>query len=315
MCEDCGCREGNERAYFAREGHTHSHVHADGTAEIHIHIHMVKAGEVAVHLHEHADHEHSHAHGHDHSHDHEHSHAHDHEYSHEHEHSHVDGGFTSQHKRTRTIELETSVLALNDRQAEINREWLARRGVVAVNLISSPGSGKTFLLERTLEMLRGRVPHAVITGDQQTVNDARRMQGKGAKVVQIETRSACHLNAQQVFEQLDGVVGDGVKLLFIENVGNLVCPAAFDLGEQNKIALVSVPEGEDKPVKYPVLFHDAPVTVITKTDLLPHLDVDIARYRANIKKVRPDARIFEVSAKTGEGMEAWISWLEGLAAG
>ena len=171
-------------------------------------------------------------------------------------------------------------------------------------LISSPGSGKTFLLEKTLEALDGDVRAAVITGDQQTDNDAKRLEGKGAPVVQIETRSSCHLDAQQVRDRLEAVVFDGIELLLIENVGNLVCPAAFDLGEDSKVALLSVTEGEDKPLKYPVLFHDSPVCVITKIDLLPHLDTDIEKCRQSIRAVRPDAKIFEVSAKTGEGMDA-----------
>jgi hydrogenase nickel incorporation protein HypB len=212
----------------------------------------------------------------------------------------------------RRIELETRVLERNDREARRNREWLDARGVVAVNLISSPGSGKTLLLERTLEMLRGVVGCAVITGDQSTDNDARRLAGKGAPVVQIETRASCHLNAEQVGAQLERVVTDGVRLLVIENVGNLVCPAAFDLGEHCKIALLSVTEGEDKPLKYPVLFHDAPVCVITKTDLLPHLEYDIARCRGALRGVRPDVTLFELSARTGEGMKAWIEYLKGL---
>jgi hydrogenase nickel incorporation protein HypB len=225
-----------------------------------------------------------------------------------HEHSHPVGeGVTK-----RRIELETRVLERNDRVALRNREWLDARGVVAVNLISSPGSGKTLLLERTLEMLRGVVGCAVITGDQSTDNDARRLAGKGAPVAQIETRASCHLNAEQVGAQLERVVTDGVRLLVIENVGNLVCPAAFDLGEHQKIALLSVAEGEDKPLKYPVLFHDAPVCVITKIDLLPHLEYDIARCREALRGVRPDVTLFELSARTGEGMKAWIEYLTHL---
>lgn len=206
-------------------------------------------------------------------------------------------------------------MASNDAKAKQNREWLKARGVVAVNLISSPGSGKTYLLEKTLEALEGKIKCAVITGDMQTDNDARRMMGKGARVVQIETRSACHLDAMQIAERLAEVVDAGVKLLFIENVGNLVCPAAFDLGEQEKIALVSVAEGEDKPVKYPVLFHGAGVTVITKTDLAPHLDVDIGKYKESVRKVQPGARIIEVSAKTGAGMADWLNYLHRIVTG
>lgn len=204
------------------------------------------------------------------------------------------------------------MLLENDEKADANRAWLAAHGVVAINIISSPGSGKTFLLERTLERLRGRVPCAVITGDQQTDNDARRLQGKGAEVRQIETVSACHLDAARVGQLLPEVAGGGVKLLFIENVGNLVCPAAFDLGEHFKVALLSTTEGEDKPVKYPALFGMAPVVVLTKMDLAPHLDWNLSACREYLRKIHPGVFIFELSAKTGLGMDRWIEYLENL---
>jgi hydrogenase nickel incorporation protein HypB len=213
----------------------------------------------------------------------------------------------------RRIELEARVLERNDRQARLNREWLDARGVAAINLISSPGSGKTLLLERTLEALGGTLGCAVITGDQNTDHDARRLAGKGAAVVQIQTHSACHLNAEQVAAHLQALVTPGVRLLIIENVGNLVCPAAFDLGEHHKIALLSVTEGEDKPLKYPALFHDAPVCVLTKVDLLPHLDFDLDSCRRAVRSVRPDAVLFELSARTGVGMKAWVEYLHQLA--
>jgi hydrogenase nickel incorporation protein HypB len=155
----------------------------------------------------------------------------------------------------------------------------------------------------------------VITGDQHTDNDARRLAGRGTPVAQIETRSACHLNAEQVLGKLESVAGAGTGLLFIENVGNLVCPAAFDLGERHKVALLSVTEGEDKPLKYPGIFRDAPVCVITKIDLIPHLDFDLELCRESVFAVRPDARIIELSARTGQGMEEWLDYLEALAAG
>jgi len=210
------------------------------------------------------------------------------------------------------VALESKVLAYNDQLAAQNRIWLTERGVASVNLISSPGSGKTYLLEKTLEALQGKLRSSVIVGDQQTDNDAKRLEGKGAPVVQIETQASCHLNAKQVEEELKTVVTENTDLLFIENVGNLVCPAAFDLGEETKIALLSVTEGADKPIKYPVLFHDSPVCVVTKIDLLPHLDIDMEKLRQSITAVRPDAKIFEVSAKTGEGMNAWIDYLLAL---
>ncbi len=327
MCQDCGCEQGNARAYFETErdgGHAegvashdhHDHHHgASGgqPSQVHIHIHL-PPGLISpvpqVHIHPHA--EHGHAHPHSHSHEHGHAHPHDAQEK-------TAGGETEEleaspkDQAARSIVIESRVLARNDAFAERNRTWLEERGVVAINFISSPGSGKTYLLEKTLEGLAARkISCAVIAGDQQTDNDARRLQGKGARVVQIETKSSCHLNAEQVGGFLGEVVCDGVKLLFIENVGNLVCPAAFDLGEQLKIALLSVTEGEDKPLKYPVIFHDAPVSVVTKIDLLEHLDVDLDTCRESIRKVRPDAKIVELSAKTGAGMPDWLDYLESL---
>jgi len=331
MCKDCGCEEGNNRAYFHAHGHTHkngadstsseehihTHVHSDGSQNVHIHIHIHSSEKSKGHSHGYS-HGHSHEHTHEHSHEdstHTHSHDHSNGNNHNHAHNHVHklkSTVTADEQRTRTIEMETKVLAHNDALADINRKWFQEQGVVVVNLISSPGSGKTYLLEKTLEALDGKVPCAVITGDQQTDNDAKRLRNKGAPVVQIETRSSCHLNAQQIAEHLDTVVENSAKLLFIENVGNLVCPAAFDLGEQIKIALLSVTEGEDKPLKYPVIFHDAPICVVTKTDLLEHLDVSLDKIRASINAVRPEAEIFELSAKTGNGMQEWIDYLVGL---
>ena len=205
------------------------------------------------------------------------------------------------------------MLAKNDDFARRNRHWLARRGVIALNIISAPGAGKTLLLERTLEALRRKVPCAVITGDQYTDNDARRLAGKGARVAQIETMSACHLDAGRIAKLLPKVVGPRVRLLFIENVGNLVCPAAFDLGEHAKIALLSVTEGEDKPEKYPALFIQAGAILLTKVDLLPHLQWDRGRCQESLRHVHPAARVMEVSARTGLGMDGWVQYLRGLA--
>lgn len=242
-------------------------------------------------------------------HSHPHAQGQSHSHPHEHHHEHVHESEPAATTETRTLELQQKILSRNDEQAERNRAWLGERGVVAVNLISSPGTGKTLLLERTLEGLRGRVACAVITGDQRTDNDARRLAGKGAPVCQIETLNACHLDAEQVGRVLPEVVREGVRLLFVENVGNLVCPSAFDLGESFKIALLSTTEGEDKPVKYPTLFSSAPVAVLTKMDLAPHLDWDVSACRSALRQVRPGVFIFELSAKTGQGMEAWLDYL------
>lgn len=223
-------------------------------------------------------------------------------------HDHATHHHHGQNKRV--ISLETRILAHNDALAAQNRQWLAARGVLAINLIASPGAGKTLLLERTLDHIKETIPCAVIVGDMQTDNDARRLRRKGVGVQQIETISSCHLNAEQISRVLPEVVQSGVKLLIIENVGNLVCPAAFDLGEHFKVAMLSVTEGEDKPSKYPVLFSTAPITLITKIDLVPHLCWDESVCCAAIRSVRPDALIFKTSAVSGEGMDAWIGFLE-----
>lgn len=256
------------------------------------------------------------AHGHGHSHGHDHDHGGDYPHTHDgsHPHTHDDEGRVTPLAPTRTVSLEQRLLSRNDECAARNRAWLAEHGILALNLISAPGTGKTLLLERTLERLRGRIPCAVITGDLQTDRDAQRLQGKGAVVRQIETVSACHLDAQRIADLLPEAAAEGARLLFIENVGNLVCPTAFDLGESFKVALLSTTEGEDKPLKYPALFSQAPVVLLTKTDLLPHLEWDIARCRDYIRRIHPGVFLFELSARTGAGMDAWISYLESLVA-
>lgn len=232
----------------------------------------------------------------------QHHHHHGHEHHHDHEHSH-----------TKTVTLEQKVLAQNDALAEQNRMWLAERGVTGINLISAPGSGKTLLLEKTLERLNGHIKCAVITGDQQTDRDAQRLQDKGAKIHQIETISSCHLDAHQISHALPHVIEDDTKLLFIENVGNMVCPTAFDLGESFKVALLSTPEGEDKPIKYPVLYAISKAILLTKMDLAATLGWDLPACRKYIQQVQPGANIIELSAKTGDGMDVWIDYLERIA--
>lgn len=224
--------------------------------------------------------------------------------------SNDDTGFSPEERESRTLRLETKLLARNDEIAAWNRAFLEARRIVALNIISSPGSGKTCLIERTLDELKGSLNCAIIAGDPETDNDARRLRGKGAPVFQIETGGSCHLSAEQVGRHLPTIAASGVRLLIIENVGNLVCPAVFDLGEQIKVALLSVTEGEDKPLKYPVLFTRAPVVVITKTDLLPHLEWEPASCYQSIRAVRPDARIMEVSARTGVGLDEWFDFLK-----
>lgn len=241
--------------------------------------------------------------------EHHHDHAHTHEHPHDHSHDH---GHHAEDHAARVVKVTRSVLAHNDHIAAHNREWLAKRGVVTINLISSPGSGKTLLLEKTLEALQGKIKCAVITGDQQTDNDARRLAGKGAKIFQIETKTSCHLNAEQVAAALPETVESGTQLLFIENVGNLVCPTSFDLGEHFKVALLSTPEGEDKPEKYPVLFATAKLALLTKMDLAEPLGWNLKACQRSIQQVHPGMVMLELSAKTGAGMPAWLNYLESL---
>ena len=240
--------------------------------------------------------------------DHGHSHAHaDHDHGHHHHHDH--GAGAEQARERRVVRLEQDVLAHNDRHAARNRGWLAGRGVVALNLLSSPGSGKTTLLERTLRDLAGGAPIAVIEGDQATEHDAARIRGAGGRAVQINTGTGCHLEADSVGRALDELAPASGSLLFIENVGNLVCPALFDLGEHAKVVVVSVTEGEDKPLKYPYVFHAADACVLGKIDLLPHVAFDVARFWAGVRQVNPRLRRFELSALRGDGLDDWYAWL------
>ncbi|MBE2277228.1 MAG: hydrogenase nickel incorporation protein HypB [Rhodobacteraceae bacterium] len=210
--------------------------------------------------------------------------------------------------QTRLIEVETSILAKNDGFAASNRRLLEALGVLALNLVSSPGSGKTTLLCRTIEAL-GNVPLAVIEGDQQTSADADRIRATGARAIQINTGKGCHLDAQMVGHAIDSLRPQPASFLFIENVGNLVCPAAFDLGEAAKVAILSVTEGEDKPLKYPDMFTAARLAILNKLDLAPHCDANLELYEANLRRVNPKIEILRLSARTGEGMAEWLAWL------
>ena len=208
----------------------------------------------------------------------------------------------------RLIEVETGILAKNDAYAAGNRALLADLGAFAVNLVSSPGSGKTTLLCRTIEAL-GDTPLAVVEGDQQTTNDADRIRETGAPAVQVNTGKGCHLDGHMVGHAMEHLALSPGALLFIENVGNLVCPAAFDLGEDAKVAILSVTEGEDKPLKYPDMFTAARLAILNKVDLAPHCDVDLDLYEENLHRVNPEIEVIRLSARTGEGMDAWIGWL------
>lgn len=225
-----------------------------------------------------------------------------HEHGHEHGHSHG----------AQTIDLHHPILARNDRLAERNRGFLKAKGLVAVNLLSSPGSGKTTLLEKTLGILPNELAPVVINGDLATDNDAERLHATGVPVSQITTGNVCHLDAEMIAKSLDQLPLEGRGLLFIENVGNLVCPASYDLGEDKKVVLFSVTEGEDKPLKYPPIFHHADLVIVTKIDLAEAVGFDRSAALENLHRIAHHSTILELSAKTGEGMEAWIDWLKAL---
>ena len=214
--------------------------------------------------------------------------------------------------QARMVRIEKDILAKNDGYAGANRSWLADRGITALNLVSSPGSGKTTLLTRTLHDLKGRVPMAVIEGDQQTSFDAERIRATGAAALQINTGKGCHLDAHMVGHAIEALQPAAQSLLFIENVGNLVCPSAFDLGEAHKIVILSVTEGEDKPLKYPDMFAAAGLMLLNKVDLLPHLEFDVERCLEYARRVNPEMRVLPVSAVSGAGMDAWYGWLMGI---
>jgi hydrogenase nickel incorporation protein HypB len=252
-------------------------------------------------------------------------------HQHEHEHEHSQRGH-SQHGRHdahteghdhdtghghgpagRTIELQQKILAKNDRLAEQNRAWLTARGILAVNLMSSPGSGKTTLLERTARDAGPRLGLAVIEGDQETTLDASRIEATGCAVAQINTGAGCHLDASMIESALRAVDPRPGSVLVIENVGNLVCPALFDLGEAARVVLSSVTEGADKPIKYPQMFRGADLVLLTKVDLLPYVDFDAERHARDLKLISPHTQILPVSATSGEGLPAWYDWLAGRA--
>lgn len=212
------------------------------------------------------------------------------------------------------VQVGTDLLANNDTTAQHNREHFIEHGVYVLNLMSGPGAGKTTLLERTVSALREKYRIAVIEGDVTTSEDADRIKAQGVLAVQINTGSACHLDARMVHKQLHHFDLDALDLLIIENVGNLVCPAEFDLGEHDKVMVLSVTEGHDKPKKYPVMFHVVKAMVLSKIDLLPHVDFDVARAERDARALNLDLEIFRLSARTGDGLEAWFSWIEGRIA-
>lgn len=283
MCDTCGCTQPDDAVTIRKPGETvHEHAHA------HAHAH---------------EHTHSDGSAHSHAHDHDHGHGHQHEHDHVHAHGHGHG------RGTHSIAVETDILQKNNLLAQRNRGWLEAKNILALNLVSSPGSGKTSLLERTIRELDGRLPVAVIEGDQQTMNDANRIAAAGAPVVQVNTGNGCHLDADMVSRALRQLAPAEGSVLMIENVGNLVCPSLFDLGESKRVVIMSVTEGEDKPLKYPNMFRSSDLCVINKMDLLPHLDYDLPKARDYALQVNHHLQFIELSVKSGEGFAAWIDWL------
>ena len=276
MCTVCGCGEGQTRI----EGQEH------------------------VHVHEHDGHFHSHAHDHDHDHDHTHDGG-DLHYGHGAAHAHAPGM-----SQGRMVQIEQDILAKNNQYAEANRKHFAEHGIFALNLVSSPGSGKTALLTRTITQLKGKHPVAVIEGDQQTALDADRIRATGAPAIQINTGKGCHLDAHMVGHAAERLELADDSLLLIENVGNLVCPAAFDLGEAHKVAILSVTEGEDKPLKYPDMFAAADLMLLNKIDLLPYLNFNVPLCLEYARRINPNIQVILLSALSGEGVDEWLAWLE-----
>ncbi|HVV82455.1 MAG TPA: hydrogenase nickel incorporation protein HypB [Kofleriaceae bacterium] len=238
--------------------------------------------------------------------------AHHPEHDHPHEHPHGHEHARAATRPLRRVALETALLAKNDLQAEALRARLAAGGITALNLIGAPGAGKTTLLEHTLRKLP-ELAIAVIEGDQATDHDARRIAATGRPVLQVNTGAGCHLDADMIERSLAELAPAAGALVMIENVGNLVCPALFDLGEKAKVVVISVTEGEDKPLKYPHVFRAAKAMVLTKADLLPHLEVDVGAMIANARKVNPSIDVFPVSAAKGDGMREWCGWLRAQA--
>ena len=317
MCTVCGCGAGETK--IEGGAHEHGHVHADGTVHTHAHSHDDAPPGAHSHAHRHSDgSEHSHAHAHEGEHAHEHGHDHGHGHHH-HEHgaggdldygagparAHVPGL-----SQSRMVQIEQDILAKNNTYADANRRWFDERGIFALNLVSSPGSGKTALLCKTIEFLKEKVAIAVVEGDQQTANDAERIRATGVPALQINTGKGCHLDGHMVGHAIQRLEPAEDSLFLIENVGNLVCPAAFDLGEHHKVAILSVTEGEDKPLKYPDMFAAADVMLLNKCDLLPYLEFDADLAEANARRVNPQLTIFRVSAASGDGLNAWLEWIQ-----
>jgi hydrogenase nickel incorporation protein HypB len=308
MCATCGCESEKKATILNLQTGAETTVVYDSAPHRHAEEH--------VHAGHHHDHSHAHPHapasedagvghsadpGHQHSHDHQHEHAHRHD---DHQHN-----YHFETSPGTTVKLDMRILAKNDALAAKNRAWFAGREILALNLVSSPGAGKTTLLERTIRDLRQELRLFVVEGDQATSNDGERILAAGAPVIQVNTGAGCHLDADMVARGLAQLRPETGSIVMIENVGNLICPALFDLGECAKIVVLSVTEGEDKPLKYPHIFRAANLMILNKTDLLPHLDFDVARVIANAREVNPDIIVQSISARTGEGLDAWYGWI------
>ena len=275
MCDTCGCDQSNDEVIIRKPGEENN---------------------------KHSEHIHEHEHdGPTHTHSHVHSHSHDHKQDHKHEHQ--------SHSHERTIELQTDILQKNNLLAERNRGYFQAKNIFSVNLVSSPGSGKTSLLERSIRELKSEIKFFVIEGDQQTMNDANRIEAVGAPVIQINTGNGCHLDADMINKAINKLDAENNSVVMIESVGNLVCPALFDLGETKRVVIISVTEGEDKPIKYPNMFASSHLCIINKTDLLPYVDFDIEKTKQYALQVNHHLEFIELSVKTGEGMKEWYDWL------
>lgn len=282
MCENCGCGKPGEKAVIRIPGED--------------------IPDVDNNVHEHGDgHFHSHPHNHEDGHDHHHNHYHE-ASDHSHEHLHSSSG--------KVISIEKDLLQANNLMAERNRGMFEAKKLTVINLMSSPGSGKTSILERTISELKGEFKFVVIEGDQQTMNDAERIKATGAPVIQVNTGNGCHLNAEMINMAVKKLDPEDGSVLLIENVGNLVCPSIFDLGESFRIVVMSVTEGEDKPLKYPNMFRSVSLCLLNKSDLLPYLDYNVSLAIKYGQQVNPDLQFIELSAKSGEGMITWYNWLK-----
>ncbi|NRB06035.1 MAG: hydrogenase nickel incorporation protein HypB [Richelia sp.] len=279
MCVTCGCSGDNNTKIINPETGVEIAIH--NNINTHHHTHTLPDGRVITH-----------------NQNHENSHEHNHERS---------KNYANLHGNT--ISLEEDILAKNNSIAVQNRSWLKGRNIIALNLMSSPGSGKTTLLTRTINDLKQQLTISVIEGDQETINDAQKIQDTGCQVIQINTGTGCHLDASMIERGLEELNPRFNSVVMIENVGNLVCPALFDLGENLKVVILSITEGEDKPIKYPHMFRVSEVMILTKIDLLPYVQFDVELCIEYAKQVNPHIKIFQVSAQTGSGLDSWYEWL------